>query len=242
MNYYYITGTSRGIGKSIAMQLLKDEFNRVIGISRTCTIEHENYKHVTLDLSDADKVADFKFGNHVNGNKIVLINNAGSVGSVVPVGNLKSDVIIKTYNVNLVSPSVLINKFVDIYLTVKAEKIILNISSGAGKRAVDGWSVYCATKAGLDMYSMVTHVEQQKNTVYNPVKIVGIAPGIVDTQMQEDLRKVSKSDFSQIEDFIEYKTKKLLISPDKVAKKIVKLLEEPSLIKETISALKDYKL
>ena len=242
MNYYYITGTSRGIGKSIATQLLKDEFNRVIGISRNCSIEHENYKHIVLDMSDVEKVSKFKFDNHIDAHKLVLINNAGSVGAVVPVGKLKSDVIIKTYNINLVSPSILINKFVDVYATSKAEKIILNVSSGAGKRAVDGWSVYCATKAGLDMYSMVTFIEQDKNTVYNPVKMAAIAPGVVDTQMQEELRKASKSDFSQIEDFIAYKTKKMLLSPDKVAQKYVKLLEDPRLIKETISALKDYNL
>ena len=73
MNYYYITGTSRGIGKAFAEQLLEDPSNNVIGLSRQNTIEHGNYRHFYLDLTDMKAIAD-SLNQLVN---IVLIQSSG---------------------------------------------------------------------------------------------------------------------------------------------------------------------
>ena len=85
MNLFYITGTSSGIGYAIATLLLKDSNNIVIGISRRNKIEHKNYHHISHDLSLPILANTFEKLD-ANYNKIVLINNAGQVGPVTPMG------------------------------------------------------------------------------------------------------------------------------------------------------------
>ena len=133
MNYYYITGTSRGIGKAFAEHLLDNPANYVIGMSRQCNIEHPNYRHFYLDLTDVNAVTDFKFELHSHPEKIYLINNAGSLGFIKPIGKLDADTIIKNYTLNLIAPSLLTNAFIKCYTTTDAEKVIVNISSGAAR-------------------------------------------------------------------------------------------------------------
>jgi len=244
MNYYYITGTSSGIGKEIATRLLKHPTNKIIGISRKTTITHVNYKHVQLDLSNLDSVAGFKFFEHAEAHRICLINNAGTLGEVIKTGKLSTQTIIKSYNVNLVAPSILCNAFINFYNSSTAEKIILNVSSGAGKHPLDGWSVYCASKAALDMFTRVVD-EEQKLTGANaankngPFKIMSVAPGKVDTPMQAEIRKSAKEDFSQVQYFIDAKMQNQLLSPEAVAQKYVELLENTSKAKEAVFSLKN---
>lgn len=246
MNYYYITGTSRGIGKAFADYLLENPSNKVIGISRQRSIEHPNYSHFYLDLSDPTALAGFKFELHAHAKKIYLINNAGTLGFIKPVGQLDASVIIKNYTLNLIAPSVLTNAFISCYDTVDAEKVIVNISSGAGKVPVDGWGVYCASKAGVDMFSRVVDVEQKiraqhaSSSVHKGFKIFSIAPGIVDTEMQNEIRKASKDDFSRLENFIEYKVNKQLSDPTTVSRKYFDILNNTDRIKDVLSSIKDY--
>jgi benzil reductase ((S)-benzoin forming) len=246
VNYYYITGTSRGIGKALAEHLLENQSNKVIGISRLRTIEHPNYKHFYLDLTDVNAITDFKFEIHADAKKIYLINNAGSLGFIKPVGKLDAHTIVSNYTLNLIAPSVLTNAFIDCYETTDAEKVILTISSGAGKTPIDGWAVYCASKAGIDMFSRVVDEEQKikaehpSSSIHKGFKIFSIAPGVVDTDMQHEIRSSSKEDFSRLENFIEYKTANQLLTPESVSKKYVSLLGNLADIKDVLSALEDY--
>jgi len=70
---------------------------------------------------------------HSNPQKIYLINNAGALGFIKPIGKLTAASIISSYTLNLIAPSVLANAFIECYNTTDAEKVILTISSGAGK-------------------------------------------------------------------------------------------------------------
>lgn len=246
MNYYYITGTSRGIGKGFADHLLKNPSNFVIGISRQKTIDHPNYTHYYADLTDAEAISQFKFDLHANAKKIYLINNAGALGFIKPVGKLSAETIIKNYTLNLIAPSVLTNSFIECYNTVDCEKVILNISSGAGKSPIDGWAVYCSSKAGLDMFSRVVDAEQKVraehplDNIHKGFRIFSIAPGIVNTEMQSGIRSAEREDFSKVEDFIAYKVNNELIEPTVVSEKYLKLMENLSSIKDVLSSIKDY--
>jgi benzil reductase ((S)-benzoin forming) len=218
----------------------------VIGISRQKTIDHPNYSHFYVDLTDALAISDFKFDLHANAQKIYLINNAGALGFIKPVGRLKADTIIKNYTLNLIAPSVLTNAFIECYNTIDCEKVILNISSGAGKNPIDGWAVYCSSKAGLDMFSRVVD-EEQKVRAKNPMdsihkgfRIFSIAPGIVNTEMQSGIRSAEREDFSRVEDFIAYKVNNELSEPAVVSEKYLKLMENLNSIKDVLSSIKDY--
>jgi benzil reductase ((S)-benzoin forming) len=153
MNYYFITGTSRGIGKAIAQQLLLDPQNYVFGLSRTNTIEHERFSFHEIDLSEEEQVSKWEFPVLKDADKICLVNNAGAIGSVKHAGKMEMADMTRAFYVNLVAPTIFCNSFLKTYSAFSAQQIIINVSSGAGKNPIDGWSVYCATKAGLDMYT-----------------------------------------------------------------------------------------
>jgi benzil reductase ((S)-benzoin forming) len=238
MNHYFITGTSRGIGKAIAEQLLLDPKNFVTGLSRTSAITHERYTHVEIDLSDLEKVSQFNFPVLERAEKISLVNNAGAIGKVFYVGKIPDDLIKRAYNLNLVAPTILTNSFLNFYSSNPAKQIIINVSSGAGKNAIDGWSVYCATKAGLDMFTKVV-AEELKIADRKNVFIFAVAPGVVDTNMQDEIRTADQTNFSNIQRFIEYKKTNQLASPDFVAGKYLAILELPEKFKDVLFSVKD---
>ena len=236
MNFIYITGTSRGIGKAIAEQLLEDDENVVYGFSRSeDPLEHPNYIHTKLDLSDPEDMQMLNFEEHKGANKIVLINNAGSLGDIKYVGDSTSDEIIDAYAVNLIAPAVLTNSFIDAYRQYDAKKLIINVTSGAGQRPIDGWSIYCSSKAAMDMYTRVVDLEQE--TKGRKVKILGIAPGVVDTQMQSEIRQTEEANFSDVERFVQYKEEGVLNSPEEVAAEYVKFIHDPSLADDLIPSV-----
>jgi benzil reductase ((S)-benzoin forming) len=239
MNYYYITGTSSGIGKELALQLLQNPTNKVTGISRNNNISHPNFSFHQLDLSDVNAVCSFQFQTHSDALKICLINNAGILGEVKHVGRVKAIAIAQNYQVNLVAPSILINTFIGFYNSSSAQKLILNVSSGAGKSPVDGWSAYCASKAAIDMYSRVVAEEQKINGSAKNFKIFSVAPGKVDTEMQAEIRKLEKEDFSNVQNFIDFKNENQLLAPKLVAQKYIKLLEQAEKAEGSVFSLKE---
>mgnify|MGYP006274846701 CR=1 FL=1 len=237
MNYFYITGTSRGIGKATADELLKDESNFVFGISRHSSIQHKNYKHITLDLNDLEKVKNFQFEELKNAEKIVLFNNAGILGHVTQVGNMDNDKIIASHNINLISPVLLTNNFISFYKESKAEKIIFNTSSGAASHTIPSWSTYCSTKAGLEMFVRVIDDEQQ-DVKNNPVKVFSVAPGVVDTEMQDEIREVEPENFRELDRFVQLKKNGQLVKPTDVAKKYVDIMNNPENYPEMVMDLR----
>ncbi|MGB0887351.1 MAG: SDR family NAD(P)-dependent oxidoreductase [Vicingaceae bacterium] len=237
MNYYFITGTSKGLGKSLVEILLKDESNFIYGLSRACSLKHERHHHTKIDLSNLDEVLQFNFPELNASDNISLINNAGMVGDIKHVGTIDNKKIIDCYNLNLITPSILTNNFIAKYAHLKGEKTVLNISSGAGRSPIDGWNVYCATKAGLDMFSRVL---SEETTIDNTnIKVLSLAPGIIDTEMQSEIRKAEKTGFSNKEKFINYKKQGELVAADETAKKVIRFINEKALSKNTICSVRE---
>ncbi len=238
MNYYFITGASRGIGKALVNCLQEDSNNHVTGISRTPVPDHAGYRHIILDLTDTAAVADFKFAALEDARKIVLINNAGAISEIKPLGRLDNNQVVRDFHINLVAPAILMNNFIAAYSSYEAEKIIVNVSSGAGKNPVDGWSTYCASKAGLDMFTRVADKEAVLGR-YSGFRILSIAPGVVDTQMQEEIRSSNEADFSRIADFENYKKSGKLADAAEVACKYLYLINNPEKIPGVVFSVND---
>ncbi|TXB64853.1 SDR family NAD(P)-dependent oxidoreductase [Vicingus serpentipes] len=237
MNYYFITGTSKGLGKAITEQLLKDENNFVFGYSRNNVITHKNYYHKLIDLNNLEALKKIQFPVLNNPEKVVLINNAGSVGDINHVGEIDNDQIIACYNINLIAPAIITNNFVSAYKNISNEKLIINISSGAGKSAIDGWSTYCSAKSGIDMFSKVFAEEIKiDNTNF---KVLSLAPGIIDTGMQVQIRNSKVNGFSNLDRFIEYKKNGDLASAEETANKVIRFVSENELQAETICSVRD---
>ncbi|WP_242922841.1 SDR family NAD(P)-dependent oxidoreductase [Pontibacter liquoris] len=241
MNLYIITGASKGIGKAIAEELLKDDRNHVVGVSRTSSIEHPNYRHQPLDLSDVPAVEhnlQKVFVPYPDAEKLVLINNAGVLGDIGYVGeDMPNERFEFVFDVNVVVPAMLMNTFLQVYREHPAEKVIVNVSSGAGQHPIDGWASYCASKAALDMLSQTVQLEQDKRG--SGVKVYALSPGVVDTQMQENIRESDAAKFSTVEKFRNYKAHNELASPKEVGRKIVHFLHHTSKYNDVLVSVRN---
>jgi benzil reductase ((S)-benzoin forming) len=225
MTVFYITGTSAGIGKSIAQLALKLNGSVVYGFSRTCSLEHTNYIHTTVDLSNVFEASKISFITHADAYKVVLINNAGTIGEVKPIGAQESNSIIDVFNLNIVTPAILTNKFLNVYKESAIPIVIINISSGAARHPIESWAPYCASKAAMDMFSQVVQAENGYES--SNVKIFSVAPGIVDTNMQEQVRASNPKDFLNHSKFVAYKNSGQLSTPETVALKILEIIDRP---------------
>jgi len=200
VDYYYITGTSRGIGRALADCLLQRPDSAVIGLGRTSTIISPYYRHVLLDLSDLHAVYQFGFPPNRGAHRLVLVNNAAAF-TPKRLGRVDPQTIVYDYHVNLVAPTLLMNSFIQAYSAHTADKQIVNVASLAGSVLFDGLPVYSASKAGINMLSRVTDLEQKLGA--GGIRVLAVDPGGVDTDMQASARGADAHDFSRVEAFME---------------------------------------
>ncbi|MFY7861839.1 MAG: SDR family NAD(P)-dependent oxidoreductase [Chitinophagales bacterium] len=224
---FIITGTSRGIGLSLARLLGENLDNQIIGISRSHSPLHsENYIHIPLDLSKIEDVKKFEFPNVGPFQHISLVNNAGILGQIMPLQATDIDGIEDTFVVNSVSPMILIHNFLKSYASADVNKTIINISSGAATSAYGSWANYCSSKAALEMLTKCLNKEQEVEKY--PTRIYSIAPGVVNTRMQEQIRNTKESEFALKQKFVDLYEKNQLFDPKYVAKKLEQILINPN--------------
>tara|TARA_B100000073_G_C23632189_1_gene533030 strand:- start:114 stop:818 length:705 start_codon:yes stop_codon:yes gene_type:complete len=214
----FITGTGQGIGRALSELLLSLGF-RVTGISRNNSINHKNFCFLKYDLSEISNINKIEF-IHTNAKKVVLINNAATIGTISPFKEMKYSDIIYDYNLNLISPVILTRKFLQTYTDTDKELVVINISSGAASKSIHSWSTYCSSKSALEAFSEVLAVENYKN-----LKIFSFRPGIVDTKMQEKIRSSDASKFPIVNKFKAYFIENKLLDTNYVAKKILYLIQ-----------------
>ena len=217
----YITGVSSGLGKALAESFL-NEGNSVIGLGRRNNIEHPNFEFIHCDLKDPSFIEQFKFIPDEEG--CTLINNAGFLGPLKRIMDQQSNQIQEVMSVNALAPMLLCQKFLQ-EIPVKKRTAILNISSGAANRAIPSWSTYCASKIALDRFSESIYLEELEMS--RSLKVYSIAPGVVDTPMQQAIRSASEQDFSDVAKFQGMHENKQLLAPNEVALKIVRFLALP---------------
>lgn len=215
-----ITGTSSGIGKALAERYLDQGF-LVIGIGRRHTIEHPSYRAVVCDLSDAAAVSQLEFAI---ADDCLLINNAGALGEVKRLSDQDASNFSNVMQVNTGAAAQLMQQFARI-CGERYGLTVVNISSGAARRPIPSWGVYCASKAALEMLSEVFYLEEQEKG--RNTKVYCISPGTVDTPMQDEIRSIPPDHFSMSADFHAFKRNGELADPDEIARKIQVVLAQP---------------
>ena len=235
MHRYIITGVSGGLGKSLAEYLLQNNTNQVVGIGRKSSLQHPRFQFFEMDLSEPVlSISSEIFGNQELVKSFTLINNAGVIEPIGLIGSLTAFEVNRLFQTNVMAAHQLMNAFVDQLQTFDGQKTILNISSGAARYPVRGWSAYCASKAALDMLSLCLAEEQPSIQVYS------LAPGIIDTPMQGQIRSQKKDNFPERDRFQNYYAQGELQSADFVAKKIVALLHQGAFKNEILINLRNH--
>lgn len=221
---YIITGTSFGIGKSLANYYL-EKGDKVIGISRSKSIVHQNFIHVNCDLSDKSQMHDLALLKHTSKEDypIRLINNAGSLGDIKRTHELTLTHYVDMAMVNIVAPQFLCSYVLQTFGFNNVDTII-NITSGAGERPVSSWAAYCASKAAINLFAMSLFEEIKE--LGKSTRVFNISPGVVDTRMQEAIRNTKPKNFSRHLEFADLKDNDELRSPDEVAILIDEFLDK----------------
>jgi len=242
-----LTGASRGLGAALALALCRPG-THLATLSR--------HKHTKLDahaaangtvvqqhpadLTDAaetTRAIDRLFATLPrNADRYCLINNAGTVDPIGPSGTLRQDDIAQALALNVAAPMLLTSRFIAATAGLRADRRVLNISSGAGRKPMAGWSVYCSTKAAIDMYTRSVKLEQGDTGV----RIVSLAPGVIDTPMQARIRASQPEAFPALDNFKAMHATGQLSSPDDVAARIVAYLERDDFGQTEIDDIRNY--
>lgn len=187
-----VTGASKGIGRAAALILAR------MGAAVTLTarsraalakvkeeIEARGGRAQILsgDISEPDVIerlvamAVLQFGG-----LDAIINNAAMLQPLARIA--KSDPLLwqRALQVNLWAPFALTQAALPHLRRSERGGRVINVSSGAAVRATPGWSAYCSTKAGLNMFTAVLAAEEPTITA------IALRPGVVDTNMQQSLR------------------------------------------------------
>ncbi len=154
--------------------------------------------------------------------RATLINNAGIIGRVGPIDTADADTLAAVLRINLEAPLLLTAAFLLATRGWAAQRRVLHISSGAGRRPIAGWAAYCAAKAGLDHATRTMALDEARRP--NPARICSLAPGVIDTEMQGELRAAEASGFPDQQQFVTLKQSGRLASPEAAAARVLAYL------------------
>ncbi len=223
---FLVTGASKGLGRSIAMSLANSG-KSVIALARNSSeldTLNESLKQISsnsqiiaCDLASKEDISkavgkiigEFK---HLSG----IVHNAGTISPIENMLDVSRDNWERAVNVNLIGVQDL-TRSLDSIIGGESHTRVVTISSGAAKRPLHGWSSYCVSKAGLDMWTRCLAEEGESENI----SALAIAPGIVDTGMQKEIRQADESSFPLLQNFIEYHKNGELTNPDDVAQKLL---------------------
>lgn len=246
---YIVTGSSRGVGEALVEHLLQPG-HRVLGLSR-----HQNARLQALaaergaaleqwpvDLAEplpaAQRLAQWlatQDGAALR--SATLINNAGVVSTPAPLGEAPLDELARALRVGLEAALLLSASFLHATAGWSAQRRLLNISSGLGRRAMAGSAAYCAAKAGMDHFSRAAALEQA--ALPNGARVVSMAPGVIDTDMQRQLREADGEAFPERAMFAKLHADGALASPQACAKALLARLQRDDFGREPVADIRD---
>jgi len=153
-----------------------------------------------------------------------IVHNAGVISPIMPMNRAPGDAWAENIQVNLIGVQRLTQ---GLYSLMQASKHcrVTTISSGASLRPIESWSSYCVAKAGQDMWARCLAEEGKADGI----TAISIAPGIVDTDMQKEIRSTDSENFPSLSSFVGYYEDGDLSKADDVAKKLLPLITTHSL-------------
>ena len=239
MKKLIITGHTRGLGRALAELYLQRGW-QVLGLARgRADMVSPKLRQVRIDLADGAALAAWLSSGLLrdflaDAGSILLANNAGTVSPNALLGRQRPSEILSAVALNVSAPLLLSN----VVLAARPARVpldILHIGSGAGRKNYPGWSVYGATKAALDHHARCVAAEGHEN-----VRITCLAPGVVDTAMQGEIRAADEADFPMRPRFAALKEGGGLQSAEESAAKIAAYVESARFGEEAAADIRDF--
>jgi benzil reductase ((S)-benzoin forming) len=238
---YIISGASRGLGRAMAEQLLRPG-HTVLGLSRQTPQAPAGLEQWPCDLADPVPVAErlavwlgaFDASRFASAS---LINNAAMLTEPAPLAAIDLEALSKAARVGLEAPLVLTAAFLRATHSWPGLRRVLHISSGLGRRGMASSGPYCAVKAGLDNLARAQALEEALQP--NGAKVCSLAPGVIDTDMQVQLRGADAKAFPDRDAFAQMKTGGKLDSPASAAGKVIAYLHRTTFGSNPVGDVRD---
>jgi len=198
-----VTGASRGIGAAAALALGKAGATLILtardgglagDVAQAVVVAGGRATARSCDISDyaaAESLVAETLGRF--GRLDALINNAGVIDPIARIENSDPAAWARNVEINLVGAYNAIRVVLG-PMAAAGGGTIVNVSSGAAIRPLEGWSAYCSAKAGLHMLTRAVHLEM----VDKGIRVFGFQPGTTDTDMQVLIRASKMNPVSQI--------------------------------------------
>ena len=229
-----LTGGSRGMGLAMGQQLLQ-RGHHVLSIARRTSADlaasatsPDQLVQWEQDLADTDgaakRLADWLAGlNAADWASVTLINNAGVVPHIAPLSGVPTADLRNAMRVGLEAPMALTGVFLGATDSWTMPRKVLNVSSGLGRRPMASQAAYCTAKAGMDAYARCVALEEAIKP--HGAKIVSLAPGVIDTDMQVTLRSADVSAFPDVANFTGMHANGALSTPHDAGAKVLAWLD-----------------
>jgi NAD(P)-dependent dehydrogenase (short-subunit alcohol dehydrogenase family) len=234
-----VTGASRGLGRAIAEQL-HAAGDRVLGLSRQTP--EAPFEQWACDLADPLPVAQrleawLATLDAPSLRTATLINNAALVTDPRPLADTDAHALSAAVRVGLEAPLLLTSAFLRATRAWPARRRVLHISSGLGRRGMASTGPYCAVKAGLDNLARAQALEEALQS--NGARVCSLAPGVIDTDMQVQLRSADPRGFPDVEAFVQMKSAGRLDSPAAAAAKVIAYLNRADFGAQPVGDVRD---
>jgi benzil reductase ((S)-benzoin forming) len=227
--FFLITGASRGIGEALAQKIL-EKGNTVLGVSRSQphNLKSTKYYHFQFDLTDTSRIGQImEKAGEIVGNQnfdfVCLVNNASAVEPIKSIEKCSLVEVESHVRIGLIAPMILTSMFIRKFSNEKIRKKVVFISSGSAFAASPGDSIYCSSKAGINMFAQCVGLEQENRE--SGFEVISIGPGMVDTPMQQAIRLKTSDEYASSDFFRQAFKDGRLQKPENVAEKIYAILE-----------------
>lgn len=198
-----VTGASRGLGEGAArglaragaaVMLLARDGDLAQTVAREIVAAGGRAEALACDVTDYPSIERAVADTRERlGGLDILINNAGVIEPIASLATSNPAAWALNIQINLVGAYNVVHAVLDGMLATGGGTIV-NVSSGAAHRPLEGWSAYCAGKAGLAMVTRSIALE----TAGQGIRIFGFSPGTIDTEMQVKIRASGINPVSQI--------------------------------------------
>jgi NAD(P)-dependent dehydrogenase (short-subunit alcohol dehydrogenase family) len=166
-----------------------------------------------------------------------LINNAGMIPSLVPLRDAHADETMRALRVGLEAPMLLTTAFLRSTESLTGPRKVLNISSGLGRRPMASQAAYCAAKAGLDHFTRCLALDEAQHL--RGAKVCSLAPGVIDTDMQIQLRDAPVANFPDQANFFKLKDSGQLSTAKDAARSVLSWLNRPDFGMQPVADVRD---
>ena len=199
-----VTGASSGMGRAIVECFVK-EGAQVVAVARrrerldelAASLQGYPGKVVPFvgDVSQEEtNVQAIDLAVKEFGKLDLLVNNAGVMDDMSPIGDVTNERMEQVLRVNTFGPMYAMRKAVQVFLAQGNGGNIINVASLGGMRTCAG-AVYCASKAAV--------ISLTKNTAFmylpNGIRCNAIAPGGIQTEISNSMGRPNMNGYSRVQ-------------------------------------------